>query len=276
MQTGEVSTWQNRSWSSWKARWKISSTRTPTTATPCSRCPAAGSSPWCAASWGSCMPGKASSAAAGTRTTPPMAGSSTRRSARRTCPRIWKPCTPSLPAGRCPTSGPRRRTRSSTCSGPRRWRSLPTTPPGSRRCPASRRTRPTASSRSSSGCSGCGSSSPIWHSSRSAPARPWRCSGRSGRGPCRRFRPTPTCCAGSRCSWTSATPTASPSITTWRATAPSGWKPPCCALCATTRATATPACPGPSCWKPPPTSSTSRRKSWPVRWTSASRPKNSA
>ena len=42
------------------------------------------------------------------------------------------------------------------------------------------------------------------------------------------------------------------------------------------RATATPACPGPNCWKPPPTSSTSRRKSWPVRWTSASRPKNSA
>lgn len=29
--------------------------------------------------------------------------------------------------------------------------------PGSRRCPASRRTRPTASSRSSSGCLGCGS-----------------------------------------------------------------------------------------------------------------------
>ena len=97
-----------------------------------------------------------------------------------------------------------------------------------------------------------------------------------GPGAMQAIRPTPTCCAGSRCSWTSATPTASPSITTWRATAPSGWKPLCCALCATTRATATPACPGPNCWKPPPTSSTSRRKSWPVRWTSASRPKNSA
>ena len=38
------------------------------------------------------------------------------------CPRIWKRCTPSLPAGHCRTSGPRRRIRSSTCSVPRRLR----------------------------------------------------------------------------------------------------------------------------------------------------------
>ena len=88
------------------------------------------------------------------------------------------------------------------------------------------------------------------------------------------MRQTPICCAGSRCSWTSATRTASPSITTWKGTAPSGWKLPCCALCATMRATATPVCPGHSCWQLPPTLSTSRRKSWRVRWIIASKRKN--
>ena len=67
----------------------------------------------------------------------------------------------------------------------------------------------------------------------------------------------PTCCAASRCSWTSATPTASPPITRWKGTALSGWKPPCCAPCATTRATATPACRGSGWWPPPRLSSTS-------------------
>ena len=38
---------------------------------------------------------------AGTRTTPPMADSSTHRSARRICPKTSRPSTPSSPAGRC-------------------------------------------------------------------------------------------------------------------------------------------------------------------------------
>ena len=59
-----------------------------------------------------------------------------------------------------------------------------------------------------------------------------------------------------------------------KGTAPSGWKLPCCALCATMRATATPVCPGHSCWQLPPTLSTSRRKSWRVRWITASKRKN--
>ena len=84
----------------------------------------------------------------------------------------------------------------------------------------------------------------------------------------------PICSAANRCSWISATRTALPSITTWKATAPSGWKRPCCAPCATTRATATPACRAPSCWKRHPILSISRRKSWLLRWTSASAPKN--
>ena len=62
------------------------------------------------------------------------------------------------------------------------------------------------------------------------------------------------------------------SITTWKGTAPSGWKQRFCAPCATTRATATPACPVRSCWTRHPTSSSSRLKSWPVRWTTALRP----
>ena len=41
-----------------------------------------------------------------------------------------------------------------------------------------------------------------------------------------------------------------------------GWKPPSCAPSATTRATATPACPAPSFWPRPRTSSTSPPKSW--------------
>ena len=41
-----------------------------------------------------------------------------------------------------------------------------------------------------------------------------------------------------------------------------------------TRATATPACRAPSCWKRHPILSISRRKSWLLRWTSASAPKN--
>ena len=61
-------------------------------------------------------------------------------------------------------------------------------------------------------------------------------------------------------------------ITTWKETAPSGWKQRFCAPCATTRATATPACPVRSCWTRHPTSSSSRLKSWPVRWTTALRP----
>ena len=65
-----------------------------------------------------------------------------------------------------------------------------------------------------------------------------------------------------------------PSITTWKATAPSGWKLPSCAPCATTRATAIPACLGASCWTLPPISSTSRRKSWRLLWTAACRPKS--
>ena len=81
---------------------------------------------------------------------------------------------------------------------------------------------------------------------------------------------------GERYSWISATRTASPSITTWKGTVPSGWKRPCCAPYATTRATATPACPGHSCWPLPPTLSISRRKSWPVHWITASRRKNCA
>ena len=70
------------------------------------------------------------------------------------------------------------------------------------------------------------------------------------------------------------TPTASPSITRWQGTAPSGWKPPFCAPCATTPATATPVCPGRSCWKRRRTSSTNPPKSWRRRWTAASRPGN--
>ena len=66
---------------------------------------------------------------------------------------------------------------------------------------------------------------------------------------------------GERYSWISATRTASPSITTWKGTVPSGWKRPCCAPYATTRATATPVCPGRSCWKQRRTSSTSPPKS---------------
>ena len=57
-------------------------------------------------------------------------------------------------------------------------------------------------------------------------------------------------------------------------TAPSGWKPPFCAPCATTPAMATPVCPGRSCWKRRRTSSTSPPKSWRRRWTAASRPGN--
>ena len=38
----------------------------------------------------------------------------------------------------------------------------------------------------------------------------------------------------------------------------------------------TPVCPGHSCWPLPPTSSISRRKSWPVHWIIASRRKNCA
>ena len=93
-----------------------------------------------------------------------------------------------------------------------------------------------------------------------SPAGRWKSSAPSGRGPCRPSSRTPTCSAGSRCSWTSATPTASPSITRWQGTAPSGWKPPFCAPCATTPATATPVCPGRSCWKRRRTSSTSPPK----------------
>ena len=62
------------------------------------------------------------------------------------------------------------------------------------------------------------------------------------------------------------------SITTWKGTVPSGWKQRFCAPCATTRATATPACPVRSCWTRHPTSSSSRPKSWPVHWTTALRP----
>ena len=76
------------------------------------------------------------------------------------------------------------------------------------------------------------------------------------------------------CSWTSAMRTASPSITIWRATAPSGWKQPCCAPCATTQATAIPACRAPSCWKRRRASSISRRKSWPQHWMNAFEPKS--
>ncbi len=65
-----------------------------------------------------------------------------------------------------------------------------------------------------------------------------------------------------------------PVLLPWKATAPSGWKRPCCAPCAITRATATPACRAPSCWKRHPILSISRRKSWLLRWTSASAPKN--
>ena len=85
---------------------------------------------------------------------------------------------------------------------------------------------------------------------------------------------TPICSAGSRCSWISAMRTALLSITTWQGTAPSGWKLPSCAPCATTRATAIPACLGASCWTLPPISSTSRRKSWRLLWTAACRPKS--
>ena len=49
------------------------------------------------------------------------------------------------------------------------------------------------------------------------------------------------------------------------------WKPPCCGHCATTQATATPACPGRSCWIRLRTSSTSRPKSWRRRWNAACR-----
>ena len=59
-----------------------------------------------------------------------------------------------------------------------------------------------------------------------------------------------------------------------KGTVPSGWKLLCCAPCATMRATATPVCPGRSCWQLPPTSSISRRKSWPVHWIIASKRKN--
>ena len=75
--------------------------------------------------------GRASSAGGGTRTTPPMGGSSTHRSARPICPKTSRPSMPSSPAGRCPTSAHGRRTRSSTSSARRRWRSSPTTPPSS-------------------------------------------------------------------------------------------------------------------------------------------------
>ena len=118
----EVSAWQSSSWNRSRAPWRTSSTRTPTTAIWCSRCPAAVWSQWCAALWVNCTRAKAWSAAAATRTTPPMAASSTHRSARPTCQRTWRRCTPSLPAGHCRTSGPRRRIRSSTCSVPRRLR----------------------------------------------------------------------------------------------------------------------------------------------------------
>lgn len=95
-----------------------------------------------------------------------------------------------------------------------------------------------------------------------------------GPGAMQAIAANPICSAANRCSWISATRTALPSITTWKATAPSGWKRPCCAPCATTRATATPACRAPSCWKRHPILSISRRKSWLLRWTSASAPKN--
>ena len=95
-----------------------------------------------------------------------------------------------------------------------------------------------------------------------------------GPGAMQAISETLICSAANRCSWISATRTALPSITTWKVTAPSGWKRPCCAPCATTRATATPACRAPSCWKRHPILSISRRKSWLLRWTSASAPKN--
>ena len=67
------------------------------------------------------------------------------------------------------------------------------------------------------------------------PRRPWRCSAPLARGLPRPSPPTPICCAANPSSWISATPTASPSITRWKGTAPSGWKPPCCGRCATMR-----------------------------------------
>ncbi len=73
--------------------------------------------------------GKASSAAAGTKTMPPMAASSTRRNARPICPRIWKRCTPFWPAVLCRISAQKLRIRSLICSGLKRWRLSPTTPP---------------------------------------------------------------------------------------------------------------------------------------------------
>ena len=86
---------------------------------------------WSAAWWASFTQARASSAGAGTRTTPPMADSSTHRSARPICPKTSRPSTPSSPAGRCPTSAHGRRIRSLTSSARRRWRSSPTTPPSS-------------------------------------------------------------------------------------------------------------------------------------------------
>ena len=53
-----------------------------------------------------------------------------------------------------------------------------------------------------------------------------------------------------------------------------GWKQPCCAPCATTQATAIPACRAPSCWKRRRASSISRRKSWPQHWMNVSEPKS--
>ena len=105
-----------------------------------------------------------------------------------------------------------------------------------------------------------------------SPAAPWRCSASLAPVPCRPSPRTLICSVGNPCSWISAMPTALHSITTWKGTAPSGWKQRFSAPCATTRATATPACPVRSCWTRRPTSSSSRPKSWPVRWTTALRP----
>ena len=52
------------------------------------------------------------------------------RNAKPICPRIWKRCTPFWPAVPCRISEQGLRIRSLICSGLKRWRSSPTTPPG--------------------------------------------------------------------------------------------------------------------------------------------------
>ena len=129
---------------------------TPTTATPCSRCPAAGSSPWCAASWGSCTPG--SVICRGRYENHATYG---RQFHAQECetdmPKDLEAVYAFLASRSLPYIGAKTADKIIDLFGAEALEVIANDPARLTQCPASRRTRPTASSRSSSGCSECGS-----------------------------------------------------------------------------------------------------------------------